>query len=364
MFRCKNCLNASTRPRINFDDRGWSNACQWMEEKKILNWKSREQKLKTLLDRHRGRGQYDCIVTVSGGKDGSYVAHNLKTRYGINPLCLTVRPPLSLEIGQQNLKNFINSGFDHLHLTPNVKTMQKLDKIGFVEFGQGYYGWLISIFSAVMRTAQNFGINLIFYSEDGEIEYGGSTLHKDISIFGSEYMEKAYLSDQYAQVMKTANLSSQEKYWFEFPKIDKNNKIEVSHFSFYEAWDPYRNYLYAKKHCGLKELDEGVLGTFTNFAQNDQALATLHYYLMYLKFGFGRATQDAGIEIRRGAMSREQAVNLVKVYDNQPPVDHYKTYANYFGISLEEFNDVIDKFTNKNLFQKQNGQWMPLFQVK
>ena len=56
-------------------------------------------------------------------------------------------------------------------------------------------------------------------------------------------------------------------------------------------------------------------GTFTNFAQNDQILCDLHYYLMYLKFGFGRATQDASIEIRRGAMSREQAINLVNLFD-------------------------------------------------
>ena len=47
-------------------------------------------------------------------------------------------------------------------------------------------------------------------------------------------------------------------------------------------------------------------GTFTNFAQTDQALYDLRTYLMYLKFGFGRATQDVGIEIRRGAMTRDQ----------------------------------------------------------
>ena len=30
---CKNCLNVSTRPRITFDERGWCNACRWMEER-------------------------------------------------------------------------------------------------------------------------------------------------------------------------------------------------------------------------------------------------------------------------------------------------------------------------------------------
>ena len=34
IFWCKNCLNASTRPRITFDKRGYCNACQWAEEKK------------------------------------------------------------------------------------------------------------------------------------------------------------------------------------------------------------------------------------------------------------------------------------------------------------------------------------------
>ena len=48
------------------------------------------------------------------------------------------------------------------------------------------------------------------------------------------------------------------------------------------------------------------MGTFTNFAQNDQLLYTLHTYVMYLKFSFGRSNQDACIEIRRGAMSRMQ----------------------------------------------------------
>jgi len=38
IFWCTNCLNMSTRPRIEFDDRGWCNACQWMEEKHTLDW--------------------------------------------------------------------------------------------------------------------------------------------------------------------------------------------------------------------------------------------------------------------------------------------------------------------------------------
>ena len=116
--------------------------------------------------------------------------------------------------------------------------------------------------------------------------------------------------------------------FFTYPsdKILRSKKIEITHWSSYENWDPYRNYITAKKFCGLQESLSNNLGTFTNFAHNDQALSALHYYLMYIKFGFGRATQDAGIEIRRGAMSREQAKNLVNLYDGQYPKKHLPLY--------------------------------------
>ena len=92
---CSNCLAASTRPRITFDERGWCNACQWAEEKKSLNWNERENQLNQILDKYRRNdGGFDCLVPVSGGKDGSYVAYNLKHKYYMNPLCLSVSPPL------------------------------------------------------------------------------------------------------------------------------------------------------------------------------------------------------------------------------------------------------------------------------
>ena len=361
---CKNCLNASTRPRIEFDERGWCNACQWSEEKKDIDWAARENELKDLISKHKRSQGFDCIVPVSGGKDGSYIAYNLKNKYGLNPLCVTIRPPLSMEIGDENLKNFIFSGYDHIHVTPDPVTMQKLDRIGFIEYGQGYYGWLIAIHTSIIRVAQQFGIELIVYAEDGEIEYGGSTIYKNEAIYGAERMKSQYLNGTVERVLAKANLSKEKQYWFTFDNDNFINKLDVTHYSYFEAWDSYRNYLIAKEHCGLKELEVSNTGTFTNFAQNDQKLAALHYYLMYLKFGFGRATQDAGIEIRRGAMTREQAILLVGLYDNQAPIEYYGDYQEYFEMDDKEFKEILEKFVNRDLFDS-NGEGLvkPKFDV-
>ena len=360
----------STRPRISFDQRGWCNACQWMEKKKKIDWVSRESLLKDLLNKHKSKkGGFDCLVPVSGGKDGSYQAHQLKHKYKMNPLTITVRPALELEIGSKNLINFINSGYNHVHVSCNPFVLDRLNKYGFIYKGLPYYGWLIAITSVVIRTAVNFKIPLIFYGEDGEVEYGGSTELGNKALYDVEYIKRVYLEDGHEKVFEKIksdkDIIDSDLTLFQYPSEKEISEIGLSlaHWSYFEPWDSYRNYIVAKEKCGLIEKEEGNIDTFTNFAQNDQALYALHAYLMYIKFGFGRGTQDAGIEIRRGSMTRNQAINLVKMYDNSYPHELIDKYLHYYQMSKKEFDEVLDKYANKDLFEKQNGIWEPKFNL-
>jgi N-acetyl sugar amidotransferase len=363
---CANCLTMSTRPRITFDNRGWCNACIWAEKKKILDWGARKIELEKLLNRHRRKdGEFDCLVPCSGGKDGSYVAYNLKHKYGMNPLCTTVTPALTLPLGDQNLRSFIESGYNHISINPDPDAMRMLNKLGLIEMGFPYYGWLISIHTAVIRTAIAFNINLIFYGEDGEVEYGGSTETSKEPIYDVSYQKKVYLEGGYERVLSNSGLSKSQLHFFSFPSDEllKKHRLQLTHWSYFENWDPYRNYLVAKEHCGLRESDDTNAGTFTNFSQNDQALYALHTYLMYLKFGFGRANQDASIEIRRGAMDREQAKNLVRLYDGHYPEEYLSLYLDYYQIDKDQFDSALDRWANPNLFKKENGFWQPQFEI-
>jgi N-acetyl sugar amidotransferase len=352
----------STRPRISFDERGWCNACRWTEEKKKLDWDDRKRQLEVLLDKHRrDDGQFDCLVPCSGGKDGSYVNYMLKHKFGMHPLAVTVTPALPLSLGDENLRAFVNSDYNHVSINPSFEAMRTLNKRGLVEMGFPYYGWLISIHTAVLQLAVKMGINLLFYGEDGEVEYGGSTETARSPIYGMDYQRKIYLEGGYEKVLTDSGLSEDSLYFFTFPEGGKN--LEITHWSYFENWDPYRNYLVAKDHCGLAEAEGSNAGTFTNFAQNDQALYALHAYLMYLKFGFGRANQDASIEVRRGAMDRQQAVNLVRLYDGLYPEEYLDQYLDYYQMTQEEFDVALARWANKDLFELVDGRWSPLFTV-
>lgn len=356
----------STRPRISFDARGLCNACVWAEKKKTLDWEKRESELKRILDNHRrSDGSFDCLVPVSGGKDGSYVAHTLKTKWGMNPLCVTIKPALPTQLGEKNLQAFIDSGFPHIAISPHPEAMRVLNRQGLVDMGFPYYGWLISITAAPVELAARFGIDLLFYGEDGEVEYGGSTETDTNPEIRVEYMKRVYLEAGYEKVMTNAGLTPQETRFFSFPSEDvlKASSLKRYNWSYFENWDPYRNYLVAKEECGLQEAEQSNAGTFTNFAQNDQFLYALHTYLMYLKFGFGRANQDACIEVRRGAMDRSQAVELVRIYDGQYPEEFEEMYLEYFGMGGDEFHDVLNKWTNLELFEVSGRSRIPKFTI-
>jgi hypothetical protein len=179
------------------------------------------------------------------------------------------------------------------------------------------------------------------------------------------YQRRVYLEGGYEKVLSEFDMNDSAMNFFRFPPEDKfsEGRLQLTHWSYFENWDPYRNYLVAKEHCGLMEASESNAGTFTNFAQNDQDLYALHTYLMYLKFGFGRANQDACIEVRRGAMDRAQALNLVRMYDGLYPSDLIDLYLDYYEMSINEFEEVLNRFANKKLFQKINGRWIPNFEV-
>ena len=62
-------------------------------------------------------------------------------------------------------------------------------------------------------------------------------------------------------------------------------------------------------------------------------------------------------------MTREQAIQLTQLYDNQLPEDYVGRYLEYYKMERSEFDDVIDKWANKELFQKIDGRWCPTFEI-
>ncbi len=81
-----------------------------------------------------------------------------------------------------------------------------------------------------------------------------------------------------------------------------------------------------------------------------------HDYLKYLKFGYGRATDDASNEIRNGRMTREEGIEMVKKHDHVRPSD-LDLYLEFTGLSEQEFEKSIEHMRDPKVWKKTNEKW-------
>ena len=130
----------------------------------------------------------------------------MKHKYKLNPLFVTVNPPLQTKIGKANLRNFIRKGYNLISLDPDPIIMQKINKLGLLKFGQPYYGWLTAIHTSIFNLADKLKIDLVMYGEDGEVEYGGTSETQNKFLYDNKYVENIYLSDVLEKFSKKSNL--------------------------------------------------------------------------------------------------------------------------------------------------------------
>jgi hypothetical protein len=97
--------------------------------------------------------------------------------------------------------------------------------------------------------------------------------------------------------------------------------------------------------------------TFTLHSKIDDHANDVHDYLKYLKFGYGRATDDASTEIRHGRMTREEGIEMVQRYDHIRP-GTLDTYLDFLQISEDEFFEWVEPMRDIDIWEKKaDGKW-------
>ena len=218
----------------------------------------------------------------------------------------------------------------------------------------------------MFRLAVQFDIPLIMFGEEGETEYGGLTEMRYVPYYDTDFAIKIYTEGNDPKSFISSENSEKDLCLWMFPSEEEIKKVgfKVGHWSYYENWDPYVHYEFARDNYGMCKSENRNTGTYTDFGQLDTPLYELHTYMMYLKFGFGRGLQDACIDIRFGRLSRDQAVEMVGKFDGEYPEKNIPVFLDYYGMTKEEFDAVLDKHANKELFEKIDGIWRPKFKIQ
>jgi len=366
-FKSKNSKNIEIkRSTINFTD-GVCSACRYHEYKyNKVDWKSREEELLRLLDKHRkSNGSYDVIVPGSGGKDSAYVSHILKNKYGMNPLTVTWAPHSYTSIGWENFISWIESGHDNILITPDRSVHKELTSISFKNLLHPFQPFIIGQKYVGPRLSKEHGISLVFYGEN-QAE-GGSDLNWNQSTMPKEFFEgtsdKLRIGGLNIKELSQKGISESDLNLYK-PLNNLPNDIEVHFMSYYRKWVPQENYYYAVENCGFKDNNIRSEGTYSTYQSLDDKIDGFHFYTYFIKYGIGRASYDAASEIRNKHITREEGVSLVKKFDGEFPARHFKHFLDYINIDSDEFEYLIDKSRSEHLWSKVDGKWTIKHQVK
>lgn len=347
----------ATRPEQVFKD-GVCDACYSAEDKhEKINWDKRKEEFETLLSNYRGDGShYDCIIPVSGGKDSCYQALTMRDEFNMTPLCVTHTPCDLTEVGRKNLEFLRDLGFDLIQVSPNRKWYRELVRIGFFKLGDCCWPEHIGIFSTPVRVAVNYRVPLLIWGENSQFEYGGPAAKKDNNFLDRNWLEQFQMSGHRVSDVVHDGIDLNDIKTFHYPSDEEIKEIGVTglFLGYFIKWDTKRN---TEKMLNLgwhRNPDGPVEGAFNDIENLDcKWIGGLHDYMKFIKYGYGRATDQLCIEIRAGRMTRvEAAENLRKTDEGKIPWKYIPDFLDYLNISEIEFLENLDRFTNKMLFAR------------
>ncbi len=355
---CAKCLYPNTKPHLYINKDGVCNACTSYENKKIVDWKKREDKFLELVQSFKtSNKKHDCIIPVSGGKDSTYqVVKALE--YGLNPLCITAMTDSLSEIGRYNIENIKNLGVDYYEITLNPAVRRKVNKFSLETIGDISWPEHIAIFTLPIRVALKEKIKFIIWGENSQTEYGGPEKDSQKNILDHNWLQEfgGMGALRVDDLISIEGLSEKDFILYQYPDVDEldKEKIEGIFLGYYFNWDSSENRDIALKN-GFKEWHKPLEGSYFNFENLDNYQTGIHDYFCYLKFGYGRASAQLSMEIRRGKITKKDALEFIRMNEGKFPIKYLdkplEEILGEIGMSLDEFIKICDKFTNKKIFK-------------
>ena len=371
MKYCARCLYPeNAKPTIIIDDEdGICSGCKYNESRQKLevNWDERKQMFGEIMEEAKRMAEergnnYDCIIPVSGGKDSHFQVYVVKEIYGLNPLLVTYNHIFNHEAGLRNLENLVEkSGCDLIRFTANPHAVKKLSRFMLETVGDLTWHYHAGIRTLPFKVAVEKNIPLIIWGEHGFAELTGIVSLEDFVEFTrwnrKEHDMRGFEPEDVVEKSKgLITMKDLDPYIFPSDEALEETEVRGIYMSNFFDWNAKKAVERMMKIWDFKPISYERERTFVQYAKIDDHANDIHDYLKFLKFGYGRATDDASMEIRHGRMTREEGIQMVERYDSNTPKS-LKPYLDFMGLSVQEFYDFVEPMRDPSIWEKVEGQW-------
>jgi N-acetyl sugar amidotransferase len=345
MKRCTKCGLPETHETISFDAAGVCNICRQHEFKQDrIDWTANKKALDALVEEHRGKYDYDCIVPFSGGKDSTWTLYYLVKTYGIKPLVVRfdhgfLRPNLD-----ENVKRTLRHlGCDFLSMTPNWKVVQRLMLQSFLEKGDFCWHCHTGIFSYPMWIAIEKKVPLIFWGEPSA-EYTAYFSYDQVE----EVDEKRFnryvnlgISADDMYIRLGGNVDARDLKPYSYPPLKALRELNYRSVCLgsYIPWDVKMQSEIIQRELGWKGDHVENVPPQYQYEKIECYMQGVRDYIKYIKRGYSRPTHLVALDVRNGRMKAEEGRELVDNFEGRRPPS-LDLFLEFIGLTEEEFLEV------------------------
>mgnify|MGYP001078706272 FL=1 len=368
MRYCKKCFYPeNAKPTIIFDEKGVCSGCNYNESRKHddVDWDERREMFEEIVSeakemaRERGNA-HDCIVPVSGGKDSHYQVWLLKEKYGMNPLLVSFNHGFNTPAGLRNLNNLIEkSGCDAIVYTAGKDSVRKIARYMIEKVGDITWHYHAGIRTLPFKVAVEKNIPLIVWGEHGFAELTGIVSLKDFVEFTKWNRKEHDMRGIEAEELIGQNgITRADIEPYIYPRDEEIERTEVRgiYVSNFFEWNAEAHAKLMRKEWGFGYITYKRDRTFSLYSKIEDHANDVHDYLKYLKFGYGRATDDASMEIRHGRITRQEGLALIREYDSREP-STLPFYCDFLGITVDDFYKLVEPQRDLAIWKKTDGNW-------
>lgn len=348
---CNSCMLPETYETFDFDENGICNVCNsHKNQKSNIDWNEREKNFEKIIQNFRGKGEYDCLVPFSGGKDSTFVLHEIVKKHKMKPLVVSFDHGFFRE---QHLKNVERTlkilGTDFLVFKPNMQIVGKLMLESLKRKGDFCWHCHTGVFAYPMQIAVKFNIPLIIWGESSAeytaySEFENEKIEERNEETFNKFINLGINAEDMYGFIKDGIVKERDLAPFKYPKLRDLKKIgykSICYGNFFK-WDPVNQTELIKKQLGWKTDEvEGLPPEFW-MEKVECRVNGIRDWLKFVKRGFGRTAQSVAREIRLGKMSKEEGKILVDKYHAKKPKS-LEYFLKIMSITEKEFMDIALK---------------------
>lgn len=369
MKYCARCMYPeNAKPTIIFDDEGVCSGCRYHESRDTVevDWEERWEILLEMVEeakqlaKERGNG-HDCIIPVSGGKDSYFQVWLAKEKLGMNPLLVHFNHVFNTGAGQYNIRNLLEkSGCDMVEYRAGVDSVRRVARHMLETVGDITWHYHAGLRVFPMQVAVQRNIPLVLWGEHGFAELTGIVSLEDFVEFTRWTVKEHDMRGiDPEDLIGKGGIGRHDIAPYIYPSDEDLERVEVRgiYLSNFLRWDAKKQTDIVMKEWDFSPVTYKRGRTFNLHSKIEDHAQEIHDYLKYVKFGYGRATDDVSTEIRLGRLTRAEGKALVKEYDAHTP-HSLEYYCEFLGISVDQFYALVEPMRDASMWEKNaNGEW-------